>query len=144
MIEADDDKVLRLHAEQLQVSRRRRPGETVRVRTVTTEHGQLVEEPLTHERVEVLRVPVGRVVDTVPEIRQEGDVTIMPVVEEQMIVQRRLVLKEEVHVRRVRTSTLHRETVILRQQEAVVTRIQAEIGQGHGPTGATETLSGED
>lgn len=144
MIDTDDDKILRLHAEQLQVSRRQRSGETVRVQTVTTEHGQLVEEPLTHERVEVVRVPVDRIVETVPEIRQEGDVTIMPVVEEQMIVQRRLVLKEEVHVRRIQASTLHRETVILRHQEAVITRIQPETGRIDRPAGKIETISGGD
>jgi hypothetical protein len=43
-------------------------------------------------------------------------------VEEIVVVERRLVLKEEVRVRRVSTKAQHRETVVLRQQEAVVTR----------------------
>jgi stress response protein YsnF len=58
----------------------------------------------------------------VPPIRQEGDITIIPVVEEVVIVERRLVLKEEVRVRRLSTKEQHQETVVLRKQEAVVTR----------------------
>jgi stress response protein YsnF len=43
---------------------------------------------------------MGRIVETAPEIRTEGDVTILPVVEEVLVVEKRLVLKEELHIRR--------------------------------------------
>lgn len=46
----------------------------------------------------------------------------MPVVEEELVVVRRLVLKEEVHIRRVQTTVSHAETVTLRQQHVSVTR----------------------
>jgi hypothetical protein len=42
------------------------------------------------------------------------------------VVERRLLLREEVHIRRVRTTERHVETVRLREQDAVVTRIPAE------------------
>jgi stress response protein YsnF len=58
----------------------------------------------------------------VPPVSHEGDITIIPVVEEIVVVERRLVLKEEVRVRRVSTKEQHQETVVLRQQEAVITR----------------------
>jgi len=58
----------------------------------------------------------------VPSISQEGDTTIIPVVEEIVVVERRLVLKEEIRVRRVSTKEQHQETVVLREQEAVTTR----------------------
>ncbi len=77
---------------------------------------------LSHEHVVVERVAVGRVVDAVPPVRQEGDVTIMPVVEEELVLVRRLVLKEEVHLRRVRSTTTHSETVAVREQHVAVTR----------------------
>ena len=57
-----------------------------------------------------------------PSISQEGDTTIIPVVEEIVVVERRLVLKEEIRVRRVSTKEQHQETVVLREQEAVTTR----------------------
>ena len=134
MIETEHDKIVRLHGEDLQITRERIAGDTVRVRTVTSQHDRLVEEQLVHERVEIVRVPIGRVVDTVPDVRQDGDVTILPVVEEEIVVQKRLILKEEVHLRRVSVAEVHRETVILREQEAVITRIPASIStDGHLP-----------
>ncbi len=111
---------LSLLAEQLAVTRRRVEHDLVRVTAVTREREQQVDEALTHERIEVERVPIGRTVDAVPPIREEGDTTIMPVVEEVVVIERRLVLKEE-----VRSTEHHRETVMLRTQEAVVTRVEA-------------------
>ncbi len=116
--------MLPLYAEALVVARRRM-HRTVRVATVTQEHEQLVDEALTHERVEIERVPIGRTVEAVPPIREEGDTTILPVVEEVVVVERRLVLKEEVRIRRLRSTERHQEAVKLRTQDAVITRTEA-------------------
>lgn len=123
-VEAVDDlQTLLLHAEDVAVSKRMHKTQ-VRVATTTRSREAVVEEDLTHNQVIVERVAIGRVVDVVPDVRQEGDVTILPVVEEIIVVERRLVLKEEVHVRRVRTTERHVETVTLREQEATVTRTE--------------------
>ena len=114
--------VLSLAAEEAVVSKRVRRT-LVRASRTTSTRAQAVETDLKHEQVIVERVPVGRIVDAVPPIRQEGDVTIMPVVEEELVVVRRLVLKEEVHIRRVQTIIPHTETVTLRQQHVSVSRI---------------------
>ena len=55
-----------------------------------------MEQLLRKERVDIERVPMGRVVQEVPQVREEGDVTIIPVMQETAFVERRLVLKEEV------------------------------------------------
>ena len=117
-----DKSVLRLHAEDISVAKRRVDGETVRVGTVTRTREQPVDEELTHERVEVERIPIGRYVETAPAVRQEGDTTVLPVLEEVVVVERRLLLKEEVRITRVRVTERHRETVTLREQETVVSR----------------------
>ena len=116
---------LGLHAEELTVERRLTEA-IVRIASVTREREQLIDEPLTRERVEVERMAVGRTIDAAPPVREEGDTTIIPVVEEVVVVERRLVLKEEIHVRRVRLTERHREIVMVREQDAVVTRISAE------------------
>ncbi len=46
-------------------------------------------------------MPVGRVVDEAPAARAEGDTTIIPVVEERLVVVKQLFLVEEIHVRHV-------------------------------------------
>lgn len=111
-----------LHVEEISVSRREIKKANVQVALVTGTREQLIDEELTHVRVEIERFPIGQTVEAMPPIRQEGDITIIPVVEEIVVVERRLVLKEEVRVRRVSTKEQHQETVVLRQQEAVVTR----------------------
>lgn len=94
----------------------------VRASRTTSNRSEAVEVDLKQEQVVIERVPIGRIVDAVPPVRQEGDVTILPVVEEELVVVRRLVLKEEVHIRRVQTTVPHLETVTLRQQHVSVTR----------------------
>ncbi|MGI4802143.1 MAG: DUF2382 domain-containing protein [Janthinobacterium lividum] len=135
--EVEPDQTLRLHDEEIVVTRRRVLGDVVKVNTVTVERERLVEEPLTNERVEILRVKIGREVDAVPEIRHENDVMILPVVEEEITITRRLVLKEEVHLRRVVIRDVHRETIVLRQQEAEITRTPSTSSSGSGVPSTT-------
>jgi stress response protein YsnF len=124
-----------LHVEEISVSRREIKKANVQVALVTGMREQLIDEELTHVRVEIERVPVDRTVEVAPPTRQEGDITIIPVVEEIVFVERRLVLKEEVRVRRVSTKEQHQETVMLHQQEAVVTREEPDSqSQAHPPT----------
>lgn len=118
---SDDETVLRLGAEELSVSKQVETSQ-VRVSTVTREHEENVDELLARERVEIDRIPVGKHVTSMPEIRTEGDVTIFPIVEEILVVERRLVLKEEVRVRRVHDTERFQDRVTLRSQEAVIVR----------------------
>lgn len=121
-----DDLTLPLHTEEVVVSRRQVAGDTVQVSTVTREHDHEINEELTHQLVEVERAPIGRQVDAVPPVREEGDTIVIPVVEEFVVVERRLILKEEVRIRRVAVTERHRETVTVRDQDAVITRIETE------------------
>ena len=117
-----------LHAEELSVSRQQIAGYTVQVSIVTREGEGVVDVMLNHERVEIDRVPIGRPVDAIPPVRQEGETTILPVVEEIIVVQRRLILKEEVRIKRLHVSERHQEAVVLRKQEAVITRMEPHSG----------------
>ena len=118
---AAETAVLELHAERVAVAKRVRRTLVKAIRR-TEMRDEVVVAELAREQVVVERIPVGRVVDAVPPVRYEGDVTIMPVVEEELVVVRRLVLKEEVHLRRVRSTTTHSQTVPVREQHVAVTR----------------------
>jgi uncharacterized protein (TIGR02271 family) len=74
----------------------------------------------------VERVAVGRTLEAAPDISVEGDVTIIPAVREELVAERRLVLAEEVRMRRIRTTERHRETVDLLEQVAEDTRLGPE------------------
>ncbi len=85
--------MLPLHEERLLVSKRVRKT-LVRAARTTTQRTVAVDEDLAIEQVVVTRVPIGRVVEAVPPIREENGVTIVPVVEEELVLVRRLILKE--------------------------------------------------
>jgi stress response protein YsnF len=116
---------IRLQAEEIEVSRRSVAGDTLRVKTVTREREHHVNEDLSHVRVEVKRVPIERPIDAIPSTREEGDTTIMSVVEEIIVVERRLILKEEVHIRRVHVTEHHEELVVVREQGVEISRVGA-------------------
>jgi hypothetical protein len=58
----------------------------------------LVEEPSIQEEVQIERVPGNQLVDEPVAVRCEGDTMIIPVIEEVVVVETRLQLKEEVRV----------------------------------------------
>ena len=117
------ETVIPLFQEELSVSRRVVPTSRVQISRVTHSHEQLVDELLERERVEVERVAIDKPIDHMPSVREEGDCLIFPVVEEVLKIERVLVLKEEVRIRRVKGTERYQERVTLRKQEAVVNRL---------------------
>lgn len=83
---------------------------------------ETVTTTLAGDVVTVERIPVGREVSEAPRIRTEGDVTIIPIVEEVLVVEKRLVLKEEIRVRTTQGTRDETIPVVLRRQRAVVGR----------------------
>jgi uncharacterized protein (TIGR02271 family) len=116
-----DDTVIPLLAEDLSVERRKVETGRLRVRRVTNEHVEKVDEELLREELEVERVPVGQIVETRPPVLETEDEIVIPLVEE--VVVRRFLLKEEVHIRKKRTTERHREQVVLRTQDVLVARL---------------------
>jgi uncharacterized protein (TIGR02271 family) len=101
----------------------------VRVQTITDTLEELAHADLQRETVEVTRVPVDRMVESAPEIRTEGEMTIVPVLEEVLVVEKRLVLKEELHIRRRVAAETVEVPVTLRKQRAVVERLAPETSK---------------
>jgi stress response protein YsnF len=126
MSEKDAGRTIPLSEEVVHVDKKEHVTGRIRVRTVTETGEEVAQANLQEDAVEVTRVPIDRVVDSVPQVRTEGDVVIVPVVEEVLVVEKRLVLKEEVHIRR-RTKTRSVEMpVTVRRQHAVVERIDGD------------------
>ena len=112
--------------EDLRVEKRSVATGKVRVRSVVDTVEEVAHAALADERVEVTRVPVDREVGAPPQVRTEGDVTIVPVMEEVLVVEKRLVLKEELHIRRSIAHENFEVPVTLRKQRAVIERLTAD------------------
>lgn len=121
----DDEVVIPLLGEEVAVTKQLMETGRVTVTRVTREQSALIAEPLAQETVEITRQQIGRQVETMPAVRQEGDTVVIPIVEERLVTERRLFLKEEVRVRRLRASKTHQESVTLRHHEVVVNAIPA-------------------
>jgi uncharacterized protein (TIGR02271 family) len=100
----------------------------VRISTSIKQSQHMIAEPLRHEEVEILRVPVNKEVDAMPSVRQEGEVVVIPVVEERAVLVKRLVLVEELHVHRHVVEQIVETPVSLRSTEISVER----HGSPHG------------
>jgi uncharacterized protein (TIGR02271 family) len=118
-----DEVIVPLATEEISVSKRIVPTGRVQVSRVTRQREEIVDELLSREHIEVERIAVGEPVDAMPAVREEGDTIVIPIVEEVLTIERRLVLKEEVRIRKVRKTERYEERVTLRKQEAEVARL---------------------
>jgi len=112
--------------EVLDVQKRWVESGRVRIKKVVHEHEEVVDEPLLREEVEVERIAINRAVDGPVAVRHEGDVMIVPILEEVLVVEKRLMLKEELHIRRRRAEGSHPRRIVLRTEEATVEHVKDE------------------
>lgn len=85
---------------------------------------QTVDVPLREEQVNVQRIAVNRYVDEAPAVRYEGETMIVPVLREEIVVTKRLLLVEELHVRTQVFNTHTSQTVELRREEVHYERVE--------------------
>jgi len=121
-----DTLVLPVIAEQLQVEKRQLATGGVRVSKVVREQQETIDVPLLREDVQVERVSINQVVESAPAVRYEGDVMIIPVLEEVLVVEKRLMLKEELRIVRRSSEISQPQQVTLRREEVVVEQISPE------------------
>ena len=99
-------------------------GRGVRIHKTVAEHPCHIDERLLRDEVEVSHVPVDRIVplDAAPATRYEGDTLVVPILEEVLVVERRVRIKEEVRITRTRREEHHAETVMLKSEQVSVER----------------------
>lgn len=100
----------------------------VRIVKTVTEQQEMVDIPLVQEEIHVERVAVNQYVDTPPPaIRYEGDVTIIPVVKEVLVVEKRLLLVEELRVTKTKVETNETQEVNVRSEDIKIERIKTDM-----------------
>jgi stress response protein YsnF len=110
--------------EEAEVIKRSAQTERVTVHTFADEERLVVRDEVRREHVEVTRIPVDREVAEAPPIRTQGDLTIVSIVEERLVVEKRLFVVEELHLRRTTATeqvelptTLRRTRVEVEREE---------------------------
>lgn len=110
--------------ETVQVSKRVVEKGKVQIKKVVEESHETFHLPLLEESVEVKRVPVNRTVDKPLPVRSEGDTLIIPIHKEVLIIQKKFLVSEEIHVIKQQVEMLHTEEVELLQEKVVVNRLE--------------------
>lgn len=112
--------------ETAEIHRREVTTGRVRVATHTQTVTETVEAALETVEAKVTRVPIDRYLEAgapLPQPRIEGALTIIPVLEEVLVVETRLLLREEIHVELQRSVEHVATPISLRKQKADVERL---------------------
>ncbi|WP_263263700.1 YsnF/AvaK domain-containing protein [Pseudomonas sp. RIT-PI-S] len=119
-----DGDVIPVIEEEMTVSKRTVTTDAVTLEKTVETQNVTVSEVLQSRGASILRVPRDTVVDAgnPPKVRTENGVTIIPVLEEVLVVEKRLVLKEELHIRHEVSEALYSEEVTLRKEAVVLMR----------------------
>ena len=147
---ADQERTLELREEQLVAHKQVRELGEVEVRTEVDEIPGRLEVDAYREEVQIDHEPVGTVVSERDDPWEEDGVLVVPVYEEQLVVTRRLVLRERLRIRRVGTTerqlfqdTLRRERLVIEdpQQTGLVHERYPtdEPARSHAPEEETHT-----
>ena len=119
----EEVEVIPIVEERLKTAKVKVETGRVRVGTVIDERQEIVRDRLIRDQVEVHRVPRGVEVSEAPTVREDEDgTTIIPVVEEVLIVTKKLMLVEEIHLRRSSSAEDYQQPVTVRVQRAVIER----------------------
>ena len=124
-VSADHATIIPVVEEQVRVEKKEQESGRVVVQISPKTRTETVDVSLNEEQIEVERVRVDRLVDGPVPVRQEGDVTIVPVLEEVLVVEKRLRVKEEIRLIRKKARRRETQRVLLRSEEAQINRSQA-------------------
>lgn len=107
-------------AEELQVGVRAVERGRVRITKTINEREEIIDEPLRTEEAVIERIEINRVVESAPPVRYEGDVMVVSLVEEVVVYEKKLILREELRVSKKMTVAHKPQSVVLRREEANV------------------------
>jgi len=131
MTEEQEVAAIPLVEERVSITKREVETGRLRIEVSVEERQDEVPVELSHDELEIERVPVNKVVSQLPSVRLEGSTTVIPVVEEVVVVEKRLVVVEEIHVRRKSTTETRQIPVTLKSEQVRIER-SGEIAGGDG------------
>ena len=121
-----DEAVVPIVEEELHIEKQNVETRRVRLTKTVQEREVLVTQPVMQEDIQIERVPVDRWLSEPASVRYEGDIMIIPVMEEVPVVEKRLRLKEELRVTKRQIITQRNEPMRLRTEEVHVERMPSQ------------------
>ena len=110
------------------VTKRQVDRGSVRVSKLVSEHEEQIDTSTIEDEIVIEHVARNTWLKKPQKARVEGDTVIIPIMEEVTVVEKRLILREEIYVRRKKVTKPATETVRLRREE-----IRVEDNRKHKP-----------
>lgn len=124
-IREESSGVIPVIKEHVEVSKKVIEKAKVRLSKRVKESVESYDVPLTEEEIVVKRVQKNELVDTPPAaMRYEGDVMIIPVLKEVAVIEKRIMLVEEIHVTKYKYDKTETRRVVVRNEEVTVERTE--------------------
>ena len=122
-----DDLVIPVVAEEISIGTEQVTRGVVRVHKHVVTEEKTVDAAVSAEEVVVERLPINQLVEgDAPEVREENGIVIIPVLEEVLVVEKRLLLREEVHLSKRMIRSNAPQTVTLRHEVVDIERSEAD------------------
>jgi uncharacterized protein (TIGR02271 family) len=122
-LEPEGDLIIPVVAEEIMVGTQQVTRGVVRVHKHVTTQEKTIDAAVNAEEVIVERLPINALVEgEAPQVREEDGVVIIPVFEEVLVIEKRLILREEVRLSKRVTSSNVPQTVVLRQETVEIER----------------------
>jgi len=128
-MQADSAYVIPVMEEKVTIQKRNVESAVVAIHKLVQEHTEVIDEPLDSEEVEIERVQINRIVEAPIPPRYEGDTMIISLLEEHLVVEKRLLLREEVRIAKVHKEVHNPKEVHLRKEQV---EIERKPGSGQG------------
>ncbi len=119
----EPNTVIPVIEEQLHISKVWQETGRVQVSKTVTEEAVDYNVPVNQEEVIMERKTINQYVDTAPPAsRYEGETLIIPVLKEVLVVEKKLMLVEELHISKRRTEQMVSGTETLRKESVEINR----------------------
>jgi uncharacterized protein (TIGR02271 family) len=105
----------------------------LRIHKYVEEVEEVISQPVTRDDLVIERVPINRPLEAPVEPREEGEWLVVPIMEEVLVVQKRLMLAEEVRIRKRQVSEAQEVRGTVRRE-----RVELEDATVHGVRGLRE------
>jgi stress response protein YsnF len=95
----------------------------VRVTKRVHTHDEVLEQQLRKTHADIKRVKINRVVDGPQAVQHVGNTTVIPIVSEELHIEKRWVLTEEIHITQTEETETVQQTVPVSHEEAAIERL---------------------
>lgn len=120
---ADSSSSMSVVHEKVDVGKKTIEKGRVKISKTVKEESEVLNLPTTSEQVHINRVPVNHIVESAPEaVRYAGDTIIIPVLHEITVIEKKLLLVEEIHITKTSVSSEEVKEITLRKEEIKIER----------------------